>query len=534
MGVTHSPPACTVTIGGTAYPLAQVSSSVDSLAPEVDSLDLTIPWGNRHIKGAADPAETLPALGAEVVASCGGWTWRGLLTRRGRSASGRRRFLSLKAHGPGLAADRSYLPSFARVGLSGVGQSPGGPRFAPGTRSATATGPGDTHYLANGGGTWTVAQALASYLAHLPYAGLPTVTLDAGSADLSRELPDTDTDGLSVHASLASILGHRLGLVWRLQLTATGWVLRVRDLSGTGTAVDLTGGGVIDYAIDEDASAALADLEVRGGRKLYAISVDGKASGDLNGAWTGDDVTDSLAGDRSSPAYRRFSLATFALPDGSPSTTADPIPSLPIAASASLVSGSSPWLLFAQLTADSSWVSLQGRVSISVGGGYIWIEGIEPAEWETWNRVRLTLALSPRAHLSATRTSGAGLGRGLAIVPSRHAFANAAATRISGSSLASVTGSAVSDQTTIDDEADALWANLSGPQMIASWTVLGPDAPAPGTRITSFILPVPGSTPTTVSCDCIVTACRRVRTARRMLTAIEAGPRPFATGALSR
>lgn len=539
MGVILSPAACAVSIGGVAYPLAVVSAALDALAPEVDSIAIEIPWGDRRISGAANPAETLPALGAEVVATCGTWTWRGLLTRRTRSASGRRRFLSLAAHGPGLALDRSYLPSFARVGLSGAGQVDGGPRFAPGTMSSgTTTVAGvAVRYLTAGGSVWTVQHALASYVAHATaFAGLPAIAIDAGSADLTRELPDIDTDGLSVHAGLAAILGHRLGLAWRLQLTASGWVLRVRGLSGTGAAVDLTGGDVIAYDLGEDASATLAELEVRGGRKVYCVSIDGKTSGNLSSDWTGADETARAAGDRSSPAFRRFELANFALPDGSPSLTADALPSLPIAAASPLAAGSSPWLLFAQLTSDSSWVSLNGTVSISVGGGRVWIEGIDPDAWATWSRLRLTLALSPRSHLNATRTSGAGLGRGLAIAASRHAYASAAAVRISGSSLASVTGSAVSDQSPIDDEADALWASLSAPQIVASWTRDGVAGgfEEPGDRLTSFVLPVPGTTATTVTCDCICTARRIARVAGRMQTTWEAGPRPFATGALTR
>jgi hypothetical protein len=539
MGLIVNPSACAVTIGGVAYPLAAISAAVDTMAPEVDSLTMDIPWGDRRISGASNPAETLPALGAEVVATCGSWTWRGLLTRRTRSAAGRRRFLSLSAHGPGLALDRSYLPSFARVGLTGVIQVPGGPRFAPGTMSASTTTVAGVavRYLTAGGADWTVEHALASFIAHATaYAGLPAITIDAGSADLTRVLVDTDTDGQSVHAGLCAILGHRLGLLWRLQLTASGWVLRVRGTSGTGTAVDLTGGDVVAYDFAEDNSAALADLEVRGGRKVYVLSIDGKASGNLAADWTSGDAADRADGDRSSPAYRRFTLATFALPDGSPSTTADPEPSLPIAAEPTLAAGSSPWLAFAQLTEDSSWQSLQGKVSIAVGGGRIWIEGIDPAEWATWSRVRLTLALSPRAHLTATRTGGSGLGRGLAMVATRHAYASGAATRISGSSLASVTGSAISQQTPIDEEADALWDDLGGPQVLLSWTRDGiaGGGPEPGDRLTSVVLPVPGSTATTVAMDCLCTARRVSRAKGRMQTTWEAGPRPFATGALTR
>lgn len=531
--------AAAVTIAGVSFPLAVVSSAADTLAPEVDSCAIAIPWGARLISGSSAPAETLPALGAAVVVTCGDLTWRGLLTRRTRSAAGRRRFLTLTAHGPGLVLDRAYLPSFARVGLSGVVQVPGAPRFAPGTMSAATTTVAGraVRYLTSGGGNWTVAAALDAYLAHAEaLAGLPAITLDAGSADLTRRLADTDTDGTSVHAGIQAILGHRLGLAWRIQSTASGWVLRIRGLSGTGQAVDLTGGDVLAYEFGEDASAALAALEIRGARKCYVISVDGKVSGDLASDWSSGDETTRAAGDRSSPAYRRFNLATFALPDGSPSTTADPVPTLPIAAEASLLAGSSPWLLFAQKTSDSTWESLQGQVSISVGGGRIWIEGLDPTAWATWSRLRLTLALSPRSHLTATRSGGSGLGRGLAVVSTRHAVALGAATRVSGSSLATVTGTVVADQDPIDDEAAALWASLSGPQIVASWTRdgLAAGGPEPGDRLTSFVLPVPGAAATTVATDCICT-CRRVAWAKgRPQTTWEAAPRPFATGALTR
>lgn len=537
MGLILTPSAAAVTIGGVGYPLAVISSAGARLAPEVDTLAIEIPWGARRISGSADPAETLPALGAAVVATCGAWTWRGLLTRRTRSAAGGRRFLSLTAHGPGLALDRAYLPSFARDGITGIVQTPGGPRFSYGTCSSTTGGPDSTHTLTSGGGAWTVAKALAAYVAHATaYAGLPAITIDPGDADLTRNLADTDTDGLSVHAGLQAILGYRLGLTWRIQITETGWVLRVRSLSGTGAAVDLTTGGVGGYEVSEDASAALADLEVRGARKVYVFSIDGKTTGDLTSDWSGGDETARAAGDRSSPAFRRFRLASFSLPDGSSSLTADLVPTLPIQESTSLLAGSAPWLLFAQLTADSTWISLQGRVSISVSGRAIWIEGIDPDEWATWSRLRLTLAMSPRAHLTATHTGGSGLGRGLAIVGTRHAYASAAATRLSGASLATVQGTVINEQSPIDDEAAALWDDLGGPQLIASWTRVGVagGGPEPGDRITSLILPVPGSTATTVPCDCLCTGYVVRWSGDYPTTTWEAGPVPFSPGALAR
>lgn len=337
-----------------------------------------------------------------------------------------------------------------------------------------------------------------------------------------------------MHAGIQAIIGHSLGLVWRPQLTAGGWYVRVRGLSGTGLTVDLTTGDVVDYDITEDASAALADLEVRGARKQYVLSIDGKATGSLSADWSGSDETARAAGDRSSPAYRRFALGVFALPDGSPSTTAEPIPTLPIAESGA--SGSSPWLLFAQLSADSTWISLQGTCSISVGGGRIWIEGIDPAAWATWSRIRLTLCLSPRAHLVATRTGGGGLGRGLSIIGSRHAYASGAAVRVSGASLSTVTGSVVSEQDPVDDQADGLWSSLSGPQLIAGWTREGVAGglPDPGDRVTSLLLPVPGGSPTTVACDAICTSRSVSWMAGRPRTSWQISPRPFSSGALVR
>jgi hypothetical protein len=201
-----------------------------------------------------------------------------------------------------------------------------------------------------------------------------------------------------------------------------------------------------------------------------------------------------------------------------------------------LASGSSPWLVYAQKTSDSSWVSLQGRVTVSVQGSTVWIEGITPADWGTWNRIRVTMCLSPRSYLSAVHTGGSGSGRGLAIVGARHAFASAASVRISGSSLADVTGSAVTEQTPVDDAAADLWNSLSGPQWALTWTRRGiaSTADAPGTRKTSVALPVPGGSPTVVSIDCVVSS-RSVRSdASGVSTTWTAVPRPFATGALSR
>jgi hypothetical protein len=523
-----------VTIGGTAYPLASFTV-VESLAPEVESADITVPWGDRLIRGAAAPSETLPARDAAVVITCGSWTWRGRVIARHRVGTGASRSLRIRAVGPGLAMERAYLPSFARSGLSGVVQAPGGPRFAPGTRSATADGPGTTYRL-GGTGSWTVAQALAAYVKHATdYAGLPAITIDSGTATLTRELSDLDTDGGSVHAGIAEIIGHRTGLAWRAQEQAGGWYLRIYDLSGTGVAVTLTAGDVLDYDVGEDWSAALADLEVRGPRKQYVYSIDGKASGDLTSDWDSGDVSDREAGDRSSPAFRRFTIANHALPDGSPSVTADPVPTLPIAAEGTLAAGSSPWLLFAQLTSDDSWISLQGQVSISVAGSTrIWIEGITPEMWALYSRLRLTLCMSPRAHLTQTKTGGDGIGRGLSIVACRHAYASSAAVRVSGSSLATVTGTVASEQDPIDDQADALWSELSGKQIVASWTRATFTGPDVGDRVTSFVLPVPGSSSTTVTCDAICTSRTTTVAGGVVRRSWSVVPRPFASEALTR
>lgn len=532
MGLSLVSAALSVTIGGVAYPSAVVSSAVDVLAPYVDACEIEVPWGDVDISGSDSPAELLPAVGAAVAVACGGWTWRGLLTRRVRCGSGKVRGLRLSARGPGLALDRCYLPSFARSGVSGVVQMAGGPRFAPGTCSATAGGLAGTHYLVANGGDWTVRTALASYVAHInAHCGLPTITVDYGTADLDRVLPDIDLEVVSVHAGLQTILGHRLGVYWRLRLTAAGWVLSVHGYAGTGRQVDLTGGSVVDYELAEDASAALGSLEVRGARKVYAVSVDGKTAGTLASDWTGDDEAARAAGDRSSPAFRRFKLNDFALPDGSSSLTADLVQSLPIEADETLQAGGAPWLLFAQ-AADSSWLSLQGQVSIHAGGGRIWIEGIDPTAWASWLRLRLTLALSPRAHITTLRTGGSGLGRGLAVVSTQHAYAGGATVRVSGSSLSTVTGAVADDSDPVEDEADALWSSLSGPQLEAVWTVEGVDGPEPGDRITSFLLPVPGGTPTQVDCDCLCTAVRRTRSGGRVRSAFEVSVLPYSKGAM--
>lgn len=521
-----------VTIGGVAYPLATVEVT-ECLAPEVESASITVAWGDRLIRGAAAPSETLPARGAAVVITCGSWTWRGTVIARHRVGSGGSRSLRVRAVGPGLALERAFLPSFARSGLSGVVQTPGGPRFAPGTRSATADGPGSTYRL-GGTGDWTVGQALPPYIKHASdYAGLPAITIDSGTADLTRTLPDIDTDGGSVHAGIAEIIGHRTGLAWRVQDTASGWYLRIYGLSGTGVSVDLTAGDVLDYDIGEDWSAALADLEVRGARKQYVYSIDGKASGDLVSDWTSGDEADRASGDRSSPAFRRFRIGNHALPDGSPSITAEPVPTLPIAAEDTLAAGSSPWLLFAQLS-DSSWISLQGRVTISVAGSTLWIEGITPESWASWSRLRLTLCMSPRAHLVQTKTGGDGLGRGLSIVACRHAHAASAAVRVSGASLASVTGTVHGEQGAVDDQADALWSDLGGKQIVASWTrstLTGPDV---GDRVTSLELPVPGDDPSVVSCDAICSSRTTTIGGGVVRRSWQVVPRPIATEALIR
>lgn len=528
MGLIIDPAAASVSVDGVALPLAVVTSLTEALAPEIDSCQISVPWGDALVSGIVDPVtETLPACGVPVVVTSGSSTWRGILTARHRVAAGFNRSLRLTAHGPGLAMDRSYLPSFARASLSGVAQVSGGPRFAPGTRSASAGGPGSTYYL-GGSDNWTLAQALDSYLAHASYAGLPAIGTDLGSASLSRVLPDTETDGGSYLAGLLAMFGHRLALGWRPLITESGWVLQVRGLSGTAVQVDLTTGDVTDYDIGEDASAALAALEVRGGRKQYVVSADCYTSGSGN-------IQPNWSGGSSELLYRRFRLQNFALPDGSSSVLAEPIPSLPIAASATLTRGSSPWLVFAQ-KADSSWISLQGKVSVSVAGTTIWVEGISAADWASWQRLRFTLCLSPRAHLSSIKTGGAGLGRGLSIVGARHVHAAGASVAISGSSLADVTGSVAGEQDPIDNQADELWSRSSGPQIVATWIRDGVwgGAPAPGTRISGFLLPVPGGTAIEVSGDCLCSSRIIAWSGGRPRTTWQVRTMPYSTGGISR
>lgn len=496
------PDAVAVTIGGTAYPLAQPLEVLDGVAPDVDRASILIPWGTRKIRGASDPAETLPALGALVVITAAGYTWRGLLTSRQRSAEGRRRFLRLGAHGPGLALDRAYLPTFARSSVSGVVQIPGGPRFAPGTRSAAADGPSATYYL-GGTGTWTLGQALLAYLAHAPEAGLPAIALDADGVDLDRELPDTDTDGLSFWAAIAAILGHRTGVVWRVSIDGDGdWHLHLRGEDQTGVSVDLTEPDVVAYHIGDDASATLADLEVRGGRKTYVLSVDHYRatpdSSDLRRDWTSGDETARAAGDLASPAYRRYRLNLFALPDGSPSLTARLVPGLPVRVSgSSLVPGSLPWQIFAQL-ADSSWESLQGRVGIAIAGSQIILEGIDPAEYATWLRIRVTYCAQPRAHLTETRTGGAGLGRGLVLAGGEWIIAGSASIGLSGGIPADYSGTVRSQGDPLDELADELWHSLGAVQTLADWTRVGTAdlGPFPGDLVDEYELPTPAGSDT--------------------------------------
>lgn len=531
--------AMSVTIGGVAYPLPTRIEASDCLAPEVDQATIEFPWGDRIIRGASAPSELLPAYNAEVVITSGSWTWRGYVTRRARCATGGRRSLRVVAQGPSNVLDKSYLGTFARDGLSGVVQTPGGPRFAPGTRSAAASGPGGTYYLQRLGGNWTVGTALSAFLAHAEaYAGLPSIARDDGATDLTRILSDTECDGISCHASLQGILGHRMGIVWRCFLDGSGWKLRLRSSLETGHTVDLTTGLITDYDVGEDVSAALASLEVRGAFKQYAFSIDSytSGSGDLVQGWTSGDVADRAAGNLSSPAFRRFRLAVFALPDGSPSVTANALPSLPINANTTLLPGSAPWQIFAQKTSGGSWISLAGICSVMVSNGDIWIEGIDPAQWATWDRIRLTLCLSPRAALSASHTGGVGMGHGLSIVGTRHAHATSASIAVSGSSLADVDGDVYVDQDPIDEEADALWSTLGVSQLIASWTVDNQAGGGldPGDHVTLIKLPVPGSSPTDVTCDAIVSN-RLVSWSRgRARTTWQIMPRPFSRGAIYR
>lgn len=523
MSTLFQPGPLQVTVGSTVYPVVRSLTVHEALAPEIDSAEVIVPLG--QVLGApAQPYEPAPALGASVVVSASTWEWRGALvaTRLRGGAGGRE--LILVARGPAQDWVRSFVPSFARSGLSGVVQAPGGPRFAPRTRSATTGGPDNTYYL-GGANDWTLAQALEAYLAHIPLAGLPKPTLDTTGCDLSGLTPDTDLDGLSCWTGLATLLSHRRELVWRLVQPAAGAPqLVVREPTGAGSTVDLAAPEVLQYEWTTDATGTLQELEVRGEAKIYVLSIDcyTAGGGNLEKDWTTADYAARAAGDRSSPALRRFKLGVFALPDGSPSVTAVPVPTLPISTSTTAVRGSSPWLLFAQRSSDSAWESLQGRVSISVGGGRIWIEGIEPDDWESWSRIRLTLALSPRAPLSVTRTGGSGVGRGLLLRGGRRVVASGAAVRVSGASLATVTGTVEDDTAVLDAAADTWWAARSAPLETGHWTVVGLSTLAPGTRITSVL--VPGRAARAV--DVLVTARRIAWASGRPLTSsIECAPR---------
>jgi hypothetical protein len=122
----------------------------------------------------------------------------------------------------------------------------------------------------------------------------------------------------------------------------------------------------------------------------------------------------------------------------------------------------------------------------------------------------------------------------VAMVGTRHAYAAAAAVRVSGASLATVTGSIVSEQDPIDDAADALWAQLGVVQLVATWQRATAEGPDVGDRVTSIVLPVPGGTPTTVTCDAICSGRSTSIGGGILRRSWQIAPRPFATGAVRR
>lgn len=500
-------PDITVTFNGAAARVPVVVEYHEALHPEGDSARIVLVSG-RAPGDTGVVAASLPALHANtVIAVAGADVWRGRVVRRRVNRVGGQTEVEIHAAGPLALLSRSYLPTFAwenAINPSTSSQRPGGPRFLPGTMSSSNNGPSSTRSLvASGGGNWTVRKALEAYVAHASHAGLPSISISYASGLASTldniAMSDCATDGVSFAQGIANILALAKDIGWRWAYTSS-FGLQLSIFTTTATSFSIPN-DTVELSVGEDGSAQLASCEFRGDRKVLVFYTDvytANNSGELAKDWTAaDEQSRNDDNDLGSPAYRRFKLQVFNLPDGTSSQHAELLPSLPIApvagAGGAPVKGQSPWLVFAQRASDSKWISLQGVVSVTVMGRTVWIEGINPQDWQTWTRLRITLAVRTVEHLTKTKTGGAGSGRGLVYHGAQHIkIASQTPVRVKddGSLDTLVNFDLVDQEQLLDGYAERLWENMQAPERSMSWTRPGaPNDHAPGTSFSSVSVP---------------------------------------------
>jgi hypothetical protein len=513
---TRSVPATTVTIGGTAYPLAQPISAVDALAPEVDRASVQIPLGRVRHEGAWITSEPSINLGDAIEITCGSYVWSGEVSALHESGSARRRTLNIDAVGLSGLLERAY-PYRHKVGSAWVD---GFPDFNFGNRGNKSGS------LAFGGtARWTQAtavEALLTWAADLTHgSGLPTIALAGDTAGLT--VSDTwPVFGSSVHAALMGIISNRGRLGWRAHRPAGTPTITVYALTGAGTALDLTLPFITDYGFSRDGSSTVAALVAMGQRKRYVqtyLAYPG-GSGDFDGQWSTSDVTrlddkiaalmgppdnlaadvaaETAAGTEGGPAFRHFALTTGALPDGTDRINGQLIGGLPCAGSGSVwTSGGGPWLVFLKEwdATSSSYLWRSVPVSVQVlGQNRIWIDG--PGwvrRFRAADRAAITCQVESRGMVEDIQTGGAGTGIALLASGAGRVIASSDAAL-----AASAAGTLLTDGITVQDDTSELaetladrWTQLGALQRRLTWSEAGIASTdlAPGARIASVKLP---------------------------------------------
>jgi hypothetical protein len=523
-------PFIVVTVDGDPVDIESVTIT-EGIMPEVGSASFSVKVGRRLSDGSVVTTEPAIAQRDVVEITCGDYLWRGQVAyinkgglRSVNGSPGGRTF-NVTAYGLGAQLDRGYFRTWRKVStFGGAISAPFDGNFNEGGRPDRSAGTfsvgGSSVYVSApglaGSERWTQRQAIDTILAvGKADLGWPTIVLEGDGLAALTKTATFLVRGRSGLAAIAQILGLRSDVVWRLYWNGTEWRMKVSLVAGSGTTVDLTGPRILDYSVESDSRATQKACTIQGNPKVYVLTLlhyPASGSGDLLKDWGSSDITNREAGDRNSPAYRKFIPDdAYALPDTSSVGNGRLMSTLPIQVSSAfgVVGGpeySTSILLFAKFTDTSPWVSLTNQISINVRDKNIEISG---SEWESiykqmaaeGGRFAITVAVQSVNRLNYTLTGGDGEVDGLIEAQADYVrVLNAYVGVSSGGTIEQATSTVRDDSATLSDALDAVWPNYEVDRVTVNWLDLGREPQRePGDRLTAATVPLTASTSESVT-----------------------------------
>jgi hypothetical protein len=315
------------------------------------------------------------------------------------------------------------------------------------------------------------------------------------------EVREWELDGKSVFDAIHAVLDPALGYRWHVE----GTDLRVYGAAWMETnQVDLTDAGVSSYAFDLDGSSALESVVAVASEDFVIATLvyDKAGGGSLVADWDADDVLALDAGDRASPAWRRFKIdETAALGDGTLVADCALLGVLPLVVDPSATREATAPRVFVEKTEGTMALAVKasprrdGQDGLEIDGG----------DWETQartaDRILVTIAMRRPGLYGVEVGGGDGSGTRRVVTALRRVWVEpgtiwgrdvdgALRTEAAGTYLLDETGGleAVA-QAALDDAGHALGKLTWSQEGVAG----GATRYAPGRNLTGATLPRVGS-----------------------------------------